>query len=62
MTRERFIYPWLEKQVVLCPKCQGRIEMLPLLPTEINGNKSVWEHSICHKIDAELFVFGLEML
>jgi hypothetical protein len=54
MIKKRFILPWFRRQVVVCPKCSGTIEMFPLVPGEETKDRTLLEHTICHKIDPEL--------
>ena len=54
MIKKRFILPWLERQVVVCPKCGVPIKMLPFVPGEEIKDLALLEHTSFHKIDADL--------
>jgi hypothetical protein len=49
----KFILPWLRKQKIQCPKCNGIIEIYPLLPGQENSLNDL-EEEICHKINPQL--------
>lgn len=55
MKKKHFLFPWQKQVTLVCPQCNGKIQTLPLWPSEKPEDKiRQLQPFVCHMIDVSL--------